>query len=102
MAFYLVMAGLFTMLVHPVTHVFETHNSEHHHQQNELPSPDQNSDDCIECVLTTASALDKPASDTGYLPLSFTNQFSTETSSENQRIITGFSLRGPPSFLYMS
>lgn len=100
--FYFLMAGLFAMMVHPVTHVFETHSLEHHHEQNELPSPDQQGDDCIECVLTAGSALEEKTSNSGYLPTIFSKLFSSETSSVNRQIIAGFSLRGPPSAIYMA
>lgn len=98
----LMVLGLFAMLLHPVTHVFAEHTAEHSHAQNEAPAPIDHSNDCIECVLTAATALENP-------PSVFTDKLSASThiqysdsSPEANRLIIGFSLRGPPFGLYMS
>lgn len=102
LAVFFLMTGLLVMILHPVTHVFDLHSSEHNHEQSDLPLPEQDSDDCIECILTANSAFEGPLSKSCYSLTGFSNLYSSESNSENHRIIIGFSLRGPPSSLYMS
>ncbi len=93
------LVGLFVMVLHPATHAFTEHAVEHNHEQSEAPVPDNQSDDCIECVLSAGSALEKPASDFYQILSVSSHSILPDPKPEINRYQIGCLLRGPPLFI---
>ncbi len=98
----ILIGSLFVMMLYPLTHIFSNQAENETHEHSQIPSPNNNHDDCIECLLASASALEKPASEPVIFLTDSSFKLYSDSSPEANRLIIGFTLRGPPFGLYMS